>query len=277
MAYDLLKKNNKNRMISRDKVNAMINDIKAGRFELTHQPIAIAEDGELVDGQHRLTAVYESGVPVDMFVAYNAPRSAKIDIGKPRDTRTALYMAGIIEKDSVEYNRGTYPLIKMIVCKQFGFITQRSLSSEELHAIYINHRKWIDQVVTIISRYSKTGVPIASSALTYVMLCALKSGCPIETIKEWYKIVATGNFVVDTDMEMTKIGQSVMNFINYASGKRIDIGTPIDRREEFIKKAMSSLSHYERKEIVSKIYGEYCYPMYELLPTDFYLEQTEAM
>ena len=112
MAYDLLMKNNKNRSISRRKVEMIINDIKSDRFELTHQPIAISEDGELVDGQHRLLAVYESGVPVDMFVAYNAPRSTKIDIGKPRDVRTALFMAGIICKESLEYKKITYPMIR---------------------------------------------------------------------------------------------------------------------------------------------------------------------
>ena len=111
------------------------------------------------------------------------------------------------------------------------------------------------------------------------MLSALADGCTLETIKQWYKIVTTGNYLDENDMRQTKVGQCVMLFCNYAAGKRFDIGTPIDRREEFIKKAMSSLSHFQRKEIISKIYGEYAYKPYEILPSDFTLsvKTEEAM
>lgn len=275
MAYDLLMKNNKNRSISRRKVEMIINDIKSDRFELTHQPIAISEDGELVDGQHRLLAVYESGVPVDMFVAYNAPRSTKIDIGKPRDVRTALFMAGIICKESLEYKKITYPMIRMIVLEQFGFKASRSLSADELHAIYTNHKEDIDMIVPMIGKFSKTGVPVCSSAIAYVMLCAYKAGCPIDTISRWYKILCTGDYLDET-MEKSTVAKAIMIFTEFARGKRVDVGTPADRREEFIKKAMSSLNHYERNEVVSKLYGQYCYPFYKLAPGDFMLEEEEA-
>ena len=279
MAHELLIKNTKNRALSRRKVEMMIDDIKAGRFELTHQPVAIADDGELVDGQHRLTAIYESGIPVDMIVAYNAPRSTKIDIGKPRDTRTSLYMAGIIDKESQEYRKFTYPLIRMIILEQFGFKASRTLSAEDLHAVYVNHEDDLNEILAMIGKYSKTGVPVSSSAISYVMLCAYKAGCPIETINRWYQIICSGDYLGET-IEKSKVGKSVMLFVEYARGKRIDTGTPADRREEFIKKAMSSISHFENNEVITKIYGRYAYPFYEISPTDFYIgqqKQEEAM
>ena len=277
MAKDLLEKNNKNRQLSRRKVEMMVNDIKAGKFELTHQPIAISEDGKLVDGQHRLTAVYESGIPTDMFVAYNAPRSTKIDIGKPRDVRTSLYMAGVIGKDSVEFCKFTYPLIRMIVLEQYGFISSRTLSADDLHNIFMHHKEDITEIVSITGRYSKMGVPVSSTAVTYPMLCAYKSGCPIETLKRWHEILRTGDYLDEEDVEASKAGKSVLLFVNYARGKKVDVGTPADRREEFIRKAMSSISHFEKKDVVSKIYGEYCYPMYEIKPEDFLPVESEAV
>lgn len=273
MARDLLSKNHYNRPINVVKVAKIVNDIKTGRFEITHQPIGIDEDGILVDGQHRLTAIVESGIPVDMFVAYNAPRSTKIDIGLARDTRTALYMAGIVDKDSLEYKKCTYPLIRMIVCMQMGYAAQRSLSDDEIHAIYVNHKKWIDPIAEMIGHSSKCGVPIRSSLMAYVLLCAFKAGVPVDTLKRWYGILCTGDFVVEDDMDLTKVGQCVTLFINFSAGKRFDTGTPFDRKEEFLKKAMSSISHYEKHDIITKLYGSYEYPLYEIEPGDMFIQE----
>lgn len=279
MAQDLLSKNHYNRPINRIKVARMVNDIKSGRFEMTHQPIGVDEDGILVDGQHRLTAIAESGIPVDMFIAYNAPRSTKIDIGLARDTRTALYMAGIVEKGTLEYKKTTFALVRMIVCMQFGYAAQRSVSDDEIHAIYVNNQKFIDPITDMIGHSSKVGVPIRSSLMSYVMLCAYAAGVPLETLKRWYEILCTGNYVDVDDMEITRVGQCVQLFINYASGKRFDTGTPVDRKEEFLKKAMSSIRHFEKHDIITKLYGAMEYPYFKIKPTDLILEekQKEAM
>lgn len=45
-------------------VTSYANIMRAGLWNLTHQGIAISENGELIDGQHRLMAVIESGVTI---------------------------------------------------------------------------------------------------------------------------------------------------------------------------------------------------------------------
>ncbi len=45
--------------------------MREGHWDTTHQGIAIASDGTLVDGQHRLLAIVESGVTVRMNVTFN--------------------------------------------------------------------------------------------------------------------------------------------------------------------------------------------------------------
>ena len=75
-----------NRNISVATVNAYAGEMAADRWVLTHQAIAFNVDGQLVDGQHRLQAVVQSGKTVRMHVtmglhiAYNSP----IDIGYNR-------------------------------------------------------------------------------------------------------------------------------------------------------------------------------------------------
>lgn len=68
-----------NRKVSPRTVEAYAREMKAGRWHLTHQGIAFNQSGELIDGQHRLNAILEAGVPVVMYVytglpvEYNAP------------------------------------------------------------------------------------------------------------------------------------------------------------------------------------------------------------
>ncbi len=61
-------------------------------FELTHQGIALDENGYLVDGQHRLTAIVETGQTVDMMVTRGIGTKAllMVDRGVRRDNSVVL-------------------------------------------------------------------------------------------------------------------------------------------------------------------------------------------
>jgi hypothetical protein len=51
-------------------VSYLAKEMREGRWRLTHQGIALAPDGNLMDGQHRLQAIKEGGVPVSLQVSY---------------------------------------------------------------------------------------------------------------------------------------------------------------------------------------------------------------
>lgn len=69
MAYGLLTKNTKNyRRISPTVVQRYAEVMRRGEWELNGEPITFAKDGTLLNGQHRLTAVVESGATVQMLV-----------------------------------------------------------------------------------------------------------------------------------------------------------------------------------------------------------------
>lgn len=88
LAGELLAKNNSNRRVRPNHVANLANDMRMGKFQATHQGVAINPSGELVDGQHRLLAVVKSGVTVKMPVAFgvNAEnyRALMIDVGVSR-------------------------------------------------------------------------------------------------------------------------------------------------------------------------------------------------
>jgi|SRR5690349_2424341 len=87
LAAAYLKKNLKNRRLRPSSVDKLAQSIKEGQWALTHQGIAIAEDGTLLDGQHRLMAIVKAGQAVKVNVTTDVPLEAQryIDIGQKRD------------------------------------------------------------------------------------------------------------------------------------------------------------------------------------------------
>lgn len=84
MAEEWLRDHNpRNRHIVASAVMALVNDIKEGRWVTSHQGIAFGADGELYDGQHRLSAIMLSGITVDILVTRGLGPEARsiIDIG----------------------------------------------------------------------------------------------------------------------------------------------------------------------------------------------------
>lgn len=86
------------RRASRDAVASIAADIRAGRWVLQPQPVQIDEDGWTIDGQHRLLAIAQTGIAVELYLATNVPRAAlgKIDTGK---TRSQADVSKIVGRD----------------------------------------------------------------------------------------------------------------------------------------------------------------------------------
>jgi hypothetical protein len=108
MAESWLERNHNNRNITGPRVELFVRLIKDGKFCLTHQGVAFYEDGDLADGQTRLTAIVRAGVPVWMFVTRGLPRQAihAIDGGRPRNVRDVLHFMGMsLTKNHVAVTR----------------------------------------------------------------------------------------------------------------------------------------------------------------------------
>lgn len=271
MAASILETNERNRTPNRDKLEKLVYDIKHGYFELTHQAIAIDENGKLIDGQHRLKAVVESGMCAPMVVAFNAPTSVNMDIGTKRTMKQALYMAGEIEKGSIEYDNLTFTLVSFVVWRVFGEERKRKMTSTNMHNLYMNLKDLVDPIVEIARGAKGTG-RCRGAAILYAMMCAYNSGVDIETLKKWHKIVETGDFYVEGDDKMTKAGRSVLNFKMVAQTKSYTVTK--DTKDEIVnvmKKAMSSIYHYSKGNQITRLYGEMVYK--DILITEGMLEK----
>lgn len=96
-ATELLELNTHNyRNVSPASVAKLVQTMKAGQWEPNAEAIVINEDGILVDGQHRLHAVIESGVSVWMMVTRGVSRECKTwNNGRNRTEQEHARAAGL--------------------------------------------------------------------------------------------------------------------------------------------------------------------------------------
>ena len=92
LASEFLNRNTGNRTIRKTAVSQYVDDLRRGNWKLTHQGVAISPSGRLLDGQHRLSAIVQSGVSAQMVVALDVPEDSYLvmDRGKPRIISDAL-------------------------------------------------------------------------------------------------------------------------------------------------------------------------------------------
>lgn len=98
----LLANNAGNRTISQGRVKALADDIRNGRWKFNGDSIVVDDDGRLIDGQHRLSAIREAGYPpLDLLVVtlHSKGKESRdvfmtIDCGRPRTMSDTLHVNG---------------------------------------------------------------------------------------------------------------------------------------------------------------------------------------
>lgn len=98
----MLQLNKNNRPVSTRQVRALASEIKEGRWQINGDTIAFSAD-RLIDGQHRLMAIIESGIPVTTFVVRGITSESFLtkDTGKKRRTSDALAISGVLNSIAV--------------------------------------------------------------------------------------------------------------------------------------------------------------------------------
>src|SRR6266566_6484311 len=99
-AAEWLEANTTNRPLSRPVVRSFAEAMRRGEGLVTHQGIAFDVNGVLVDGQHRLAAIIEADVPVEVTVFSEVAEGTfdVLDTGKRRTAADVLAIEG--EKNS---------------------------------------------------------------------------------------------------------------------------------------------------------------------------------
>lgn len=87
----------RNRKLRPRHLAALVRDMERGDFAFTASGISFDADGALIDGQHRLSGIVQSGVTLSMFVFRGFPADAQnsMDLGASRTVWEQLGMDGV--------------------------------------------------------------------------------------------------------------------------------------------------------------------------------------
>jgi hypothetical protein len=95
-ASEMLANNPHNRSVNMRAVERLAATILADEWQFNAQPIQIAKDGTLLDGQHRLLACVKANKPIQVLVVWNAEPASQetMDMGKARTVADILRLRG---------------------------------------------------------------------------------------------------------------------------------------------------------------------------------------
>ena len=103
MANDWLLTNNRNRNLSKVRVAKIVEDIINYRWQYNGESIKFDINGNLIDGQHRLSAIAQSGLTLPLLVVNNLPTESQqtIDLGRPRSLNDIVNILNIPHSSKV--------------------------------------------------------------------------------------------------------------------------------------------------------------------------------
>jgi len=177
--------NTNNRKVSDVHVRRFSRDMTEGKWRLKHEAIAFDSDGTLIDGQHRLWAIVESGVSVETFVWHNVDPASMIVIGggKTRSMADILNIAG--ENGDVGHHR-----LAALRAMLGGFGNPPLLSSSETSEALRRHHDAIEfalaQLPTVVSA---RGV---NTATTRAVVARSYYSVDHTTLKDFCRKLTTG-------------------------------------------------------------------------------------
>ena len=96
LAQELLTRNTRNRKITRSNVVAIKLNLEQGRWQLNGESIKVASNGDILDGQHRLLACVETGIPFEtvLMEGFDPETQITMDTGKSRGLADMLQLQG---------------------------------------------------------------------------------------------------------------------------------------------------------------------------------------
>ena len=201
-------KNHGNRRLDRNRVANYKGDMRDGDWKFNGDPIRFCEKGILIDGQHRLSAMIDSGVKELTFLVVEgikAQGKKTIDIGKPRTpsdmlaihhhvkTRDAAAISSAI-KTIVLYNnrlsvtsRGGMSLLTIPKIEQF-FISNREsllLSMKFSNTSMINHAGVLSRSECLSLHFILSGINLIEAE---IFLTPLMTGAGIVSNSNSYHL-----------------------------------------------------------------------------------------
>lgn len=192
LAEEYLRHNTFNRQLRANIVSYYATQMRNGQWMLNGEAIIFNEQGTLVDGQHRLAAVVESNVNVDMLVVRNADKDsfATIDSGVSRKISDSFYVKGIPNATKISAIIGRY--VKLTNGQTAGNTSAKKMSNapsrQDLLKAYAENEDFWQEVWRFTNLcYRPMRLIMAAELGGYVSYLIKAKGHPRETVYEFFE------------------------------------------------------------------------------------------
>ena len=189
MAREWLECNIKtNRTLKTKVVEKYANDMKAGKFGINPDAITFNAEGELVNGQHRLSAVIKAKTNVMMFVAFGFPITAQellnVDRGAQRTIADNLELSGMTDE---VYTRNVSTASMFLRSK----MKTHNPSAEQIFEHIKKHYKAYADVNSITKMGKRGGSGGMKVAVAAAILAAYLSGENFDALAKFCQVFRT--------------------------------------------------------------------------------------
>lgn len=203
VAIDMLGHNTHNRRVRDSLVYKLANAMRRGEWVLNGETIKVRRDGVVIDGQHRLLAVIESGLPINTYVVRGLDDMAQqtVDIGQTRAAKDVLALEGYGNRSALL--AATLRYLRMIETNEIrssnaGSVTRAGArnarfvtgvySPQELMETLLNYPYIYDS----ITKADAIVRPLRGSQSQYAALHAWFSTIDSPAADEFFDMVGTG-------------------------------------------------------------------------------------
>lgn len=166
-ASKLLETNTSNRLLSPRRINALSACIARGEWIVDGNPIKVAEDGVLLDGQHRLAAIAQTKQAVPVVLATGLSRESQLvmDSGRSRSFADYLRIRGVGNISNVASAIRLLWMYEEGAMASTGMWRTLSPTNQQLWDLY-QHRGTEVEAGISVTRPVRRHVPIAASVAT---------------------------------------------------------------------------------------------------------------
>lgn len=244
-----LQHNTQNRHARKNLVNKYARDMQNGSWVLTHQGIAFAKDGTLLDGQHRLLAVVQSGTTVQMTVARGVDTKNQLAMDD-HARRSAGDALSLVRGHSVSSADVAIVRAAVELSDVTGKVRNTKHELNELIDDFINPLKFVKEYASQRQR------GLSAAPVQGAILLAWFYVDDLERLVAFCRMLFGIDLVTD---ESDRAAQALREWLFRAGCNHATL-----RREAFRKTQRAIVAFMKRQE-VTKLYGTAVYYPYPLV------------